>query len=75
MRAFVILRLSNIFLEFWVTLAYCLRISKPFLGDKNSIYDDDMVAKIEFCELRKDARPKTDFTGEAIRKLWVDTSI
>ena len=34
-----------------------------------------MVAKIEFCQLRKDARLKTDFTGEAIRKLWADTSI
>ena len=48
----------------------CLWISKPFSGDKSSIYDDDMVAKMEFLQQHED-----DLTREDIGKLWTDTSI
>ena len=45
-------------------------ISKPFSGDESSIYDDDMVAKMEFLQQHED-----DLTREDIGKLWTDTSI
>ena len=45
-------------------------ISRPFSGEKNSIYDDDMKAKIQFLQLREDARIKSDFSREDIRKFW-----
>ena len=48
-----------------------LWISKPFLVEKNSIYDNDMTAKIEFFQLREDANLKTDLTREDIGKFWV----
>ena len=39
------------------------------------IYDDDMTAKIEFLQLHKNARPKTDLTRKDIGKFWADTGI
>ena len=50
-------------------------IYKPFSVEENSIYEDDVVAKIEFLQLHKDARLKTDLTREDIGKFGADTSI
>ena len=44
-------------------------MSKPFSGKENPICDDDMAAKIEFLQLRKDARFKTDVTTEDIENF------
>ena len=41
-------------------------ISKPFSGKENSICDGYAAAKIEFFQLRKDARFKTNLTRENI---------
>ena len=45
-------------------------ISKPFSGGESSIYDDDMVAKMEFPQQHED-----DLTREDTGELWTDTSI
>ena len=52
-----------------------LWVGKPFLFEENSIYDDDMTAKIEFLQLHKDACLTADLTREDVGKLWADTSI
>ena len=43
--------------------------------EENSIYDDDVAAKIEFLQLHKDARFKTGLTREDIGKFWADTGV
>ena len=52
-------------------------ISKSFSVEENSIYDDDMAAKIELLQLHEDACPKTDLISSITDKgkFWADTSI
>ena len=50
-------------------------ISKPLSVEENSIYYDDVAAKIEFLQLHEDARLETDSTKEDVGKFWADTGI
>ena len=46
-----------------------LCFSQPFSVEENSIHNDDMAAKIEFLQLRKDLSLKTGFTKD-IRSFY-----
>ena len=52
-----------------------LWISTPFSVIENSIYDDDMAAKIKFLQLLENACLKSDITREDVGKFWAATGI